>query len=173
MGKKIKSEMEKQRVIFTEGAVKNGVDPQKAGEIFDLMEKLADYGFNKSHAAAYALVSYQTAWLKANHPVAFLAALMTLDMDKTEKLAGDLQEAARLGIPVLPPDINRSGVGFEEETAEDGKPAIRFALAAIKRVGAGAMEDLVKERERGGPFAGLAEFAARVDPKLLNKMQLE
>jgi DNA polymerase-3 subunit alpha len=173
MGKKIKSEMEKQRVIFVEGAVKNGVDPQKAGEIFDLMEKFADYGFNKSHAAAYALVSYQTAWLKANHPVAFLAALMTLDMDKTEKLAGDLQEAARLGIPVLPPDINRSGVGFEVETAEDGKPAIRFALAAIKRVGAGAMEDLVKERERGGPFAGLAEFAARVDPKLLNKMQLE
>jgi DNA polymerase-3 subunit alpha len=171
MGKKIKAEMEKQRAIFCEGAVKNGVEPQKAGEIFDLMEKFADYGFNKSHAAAYALVSYQTAWLKANHPVAFLAALMTLDMDKTEKLAGDLAEAARLGIPVLPPDINRSGVGFEVEAAPDGKPAIRFALAAVKRVGAGAMADLVAARTT--PFASIADFAQRVDPKLLNKMQLE
>jgi DNA polymerase III subunit alpha len=173
MGKKIKSEMEKQRVIFVEGAVKNGVDPQKAGEIFDLMEKFADYGFNKSHAAAYALVSYQTAWLKANYPVAFLAALMTLDMDKTEKLAGDIQEAARLGIPLLPPDINRSGAEFQVEATPEGTWAIRFALAAVKRVGATAMRDLVAERDRGGPFASMAEFAQRVDPKLLNKMQLE
>ena len=173
MGKKIKSEMEKQRVIFCEGAVKNGVDPQKAGEIFDLMEKFADYGFNKSHAAAYALVSYQTAWLKANHPVAFLAASMTLDLDKTEKLAGHMQEASRLGIPVLPPDINRSGAFFLVEEQEDGTRAIRFALAAVKRVGAGAMQDLVKERERSGPFASVADFARRVDPRLLNKMQIE
>lgn len=172
MGKKIRSEMEKQRVIFTEGAVKQGVDAAKAGEIFDLMEKFADYGFNKSHAAAYALVSYQTAWLKANHPVAFLAASMTLDLDKTEKLAGHMQEASRLGIPVLPPDVNRSGADFLVEQTPDGA-AIRFALAAVKRVGAAAMRDLAAERDKGGPFASIADFAARVDPKLLNKMQIE
>ncbi|MBX6741001.1 MAG: DNA polymerase III subunit alpha [Acetobacteraceae bacterium] len=173
MGKKIRSEMEKQREIFTKGATERGVDAAKAGEIFDLMEKFADYGFNKSHAAAYALVSYQTAWLKANHPVAFLAASMTLDLDKTEKLAGHMQEASRLGIPVLPPDVNHSGADFLVEKTPDGKDAIRFALAAVKRVGAGAMRDLVAERERGGPFASIADFAQRVDPKLLNKMQIE
>ncbi len=171
MGKKIKAEMEKQRSIFCEGAEKNGVEPQNAGEIFDLMEKFADYGFNKSHAAAYALVSYQTAWLKANHPVAFLAALMTLDMDKTEKLAGDMQEASRLGIAVLPPDINRSGHEFLVEVGPDGKQAIRFALSAVKRVGAQAMRDLVAARDK--PFVSVADFAQRVDPKLLNKMQIE
>ncbi|WP_237215641.1 DNA polymerase III subunit alpha [Falsiroseomonas oryziterrae] len=173
MGKKIRSEMEAQRKIFVEGAVKNGVPEAKAGEIFDLMEKFAEYGFNKSHAAAYALVSYQTAWLKANHPTAFLAASMSLDLDKTEKLAGHMQEAARLGIPVLPPDVNRSGAEFTLETQADGKVAIRFALGAIKRVGLGAMKDLVKARDAAGPFASLSDFAGRVDPKLLNKMQLE
>jgi len=173
MGKKIRSEMEQQRKIFVEGAVARGVDAAKAGEIFDLMERFADYGFNKSHAAAYALVSYQTAWLKANHPVAFLAASMSLDLDKTEKLASHMQEAARLGIAVLPPDVNRSEAEFTVETGPDGKPAIRFALAAIKRVGMSAMRELVAERVRGGPFTSIADFAARVDPKLLNKMQLE
>ncbi len=173
MGKKIRSEMEAQRKIFVDGAVKNGVPEGKAGEIFDLMEKFAEYGFNKSHAAAYALVSYQTAWLKANHPTAFLAASMSLDLDKTEKLAGHMQEAARLGIAVLPPDVNRSGAEFTLEAQPDGKVAIRFALGAIKRVGLGAMKDLVKARDAGGPFASLSDFAGRVDPKLLNKMQLE
>ncbi|MDI3308739.1 MAG: DNA polymerase III subunit alpha [Acetobacteraceae bacterium] len=173
MGKKIRSEMEKQREIFTKGATERGVDAAKAGEIFDLMEKFADYGFNKSHAAAYALVSYQTAWLKANHPVAFLAASMTLDLDKTEKLAGHMQEASRLGIPVLPPDVNHSGADFLVEKTPDGKDAIRLALAAVKRVGVAAMRDLVAERERAGPFASIADFAQRVDPKLLNKMQIE
>ncbi|GGG26709.1 DNA-directed DNA polymerase [Caldovatus sediminis] len=173
MGKKIRSEMEQQRKVFVEGAVARGVDAAKAGEIFDLMERFADYGFNKSHAAAYALVSYQTAWLKANHPVAFLAASMSLDLDKTEKLAGHMQEAARLGIAVLPPDVNRSAAEFAVEAGPDGRPAIRFALAAVKRVGLGAMRELVAERARGGPFASVADFAGRVDPKLLNKMQLE
>ncbi len=173
MGKKIRSEMEKQRLIFVEGATARGIPAAKAGEIFDLMERFADYGFNKSHAAAYALVSYQTAWLKANHPVAFLAASMTLDMDKTEKLAGHMQEATRLGISVLPPDINRSGAEFLTECAEDGTPAVRFALAAVKRVGAQAMQDMVAARDAGGPFSCVADFAARVDPKLLNKMQIE
>ncbi|HEV7456902.1 MAG TPA: DNA polymerase III subunit alpha [Roseococcus sp.] len=172
MGKKNKEEMAKQRDIFCEGAAKNGVSAAKAGEVFDLMEKFANYGFNKSHAAAYALVAYQTAWLKANHPVAFLAASMTLDMDKTDKLASHMQEAARLGIKVLPPDINRSAAEFTIES-HDGKPAIRFALAAIKRVGLAAMRDLVTARGQGGDFTSLADFAARVDPRLLNKMQLE
>jgi DNA polymerase-3 subunit alpha len=173
MGKKIRSEMEAQRKIFVEGAVKNGVPEPKAGEIFDLMEKFAEYGFNKSHAAAYALVAYQTAYLKANHPVAFLAASMSLDLDKTEKLAGHMQEAARLGISVLPPDVNRSGAEFVLETLPDGKVAIRFALGAIKRVGVAAMKDLVAARDAGGPFASLSDFAGRVEAKLLNKMQLE
>ncbi|TCZ57152.1 DNA polymerase III subunit alpha [Roseicella aquatilis] len=173
MGKKIAREMEQQRAIFTDGAVANGIEPAKATEIFDMMAKFAEYGFNKSHAAAYALVSYQTAWLKANHPVAFLAASMTLDLDKTEKLANHMQEASRLGIPVLPPDVNRSGAEFLVETTEEGKPAIRFALAAVKRVGAQAMRDLVRARDAKGPFASVAEFAHRVDPKLLNKMQIE
>jgi len=173
MGKKIRSEMEAQRKIFVEGATKNGVPDAKAGEIFDLMEKFAEYGFNKSHAAAYALVSYQTAWLKANHPVAFLAASMSLDLGNTDKLAGHMQEASRLGIPVLPPDINRSGAEFRIEAKDDGTPAIRFALAAVKRVGLAAMKDLVAQRDATAPFATLSEFAGRVDPKLLNKMQLE
>ncbi|MBE9604953.1 DNA polymerase III subunit alpha [Acetobacteraceae bacterium H6797] len=173
MGKKIRAEMEKQRVIFSEGAVKNGIDPAKAGEIFDLMERFADYGFNKSHAAAYALVAYQTAWLKANYPVAFMAALMSLDLDKTDKLANCLQEASRLGIPVLPPDVNKSRAEFSVEFREDGKECIRFALAAVKRVGLGAMKDMVAARDAGKPFKSLADFAGRVDPKLLNKMQVE
>jgi DNA polymerase-3 subunit alpha len=173
MGKKIRSEMEAQRKIFVEGATKNGVPEAKAGEIFDLMEKFAEYGFNKSHAAAYALVAYHTAYLKANHPTAFLAASMSLDLDKTEKLAGHMQECARLGIAVLPPDVNRSGAEFTLEAQADGKVAIRFALGAIKRVGVAAMKDLVIARDAGGPFASLSDFAGRVDPKLLNKMQLE
>jgi DNA polymerase-3 subunit alpha len=173
MGKKIRAEMEKQRTIFVEGSTARGIPDAKAGEIFDLMERFADYGFNKSHAAAYALVSYQTAWLKANHPVAFLAASMTLDMDKTDKLAGHMQEATRLGIAVLPPDINKSGAEFLTECEEDGTPAIRFALAAVKRVGAQAMRDLVAARDADGPFSCIADFAARVDPKLINKMMIE
>nr|MCU0944898.1 DNA polymerase III subunit alpha [Rubritepida sp.] len=172
MGKKNKEEMAKQRDSFVAGAAQNGIAAAKAGEVFDLMEKFAGYGFNKSHAAAYALVAYQTAWLKANHPVAFLAASMSLDLDRTDKLAGHMQEAARLGIKVLPPDVNRSGPGFTIEQTPEGS-AIRFALAAIKRVGAQAMRDLVAARDAGGPFASLADFAARVDPRLLNKMQLE
>ncbi len=166
MGKKDMKEMERQRATFVEGATRNGVPDATAGEVFDLMQRFAEYGFNKSHAAAYALVSYHTAWLKANHPVAFLAASMTLDLGNTDKLALHMQEAARLGIKVLPPDINKSAAEF---TVDDG--AIRFALAAIKRVGLQAMKDLVAARQK--PFASVADFAERVDPRLLNKMQLE
>ncbi|MDB5416243.1 MAG: polymerase subunit alpha [Rubritepida sp.] len=172
MGKKDRKEMAQQRAIFCEGAEKNGVPAEKAGEVFDLMEKFANYGFNKSHAAAYALVAYQTAWLKANHPVAFLAASMSLDLDKTDKLASHMQEAARLKIKILPPDINRSRAEFGIEETEGGA-AIRFALAAVKRVGLQAMRELVSARAEGGPFTSLADFAARVDPRLINKMQVE
>jgi len=178
MGKKIASEMAAQRKIFVDGAVERGVEPAKAVEIFDLMERFADYGFNKSHAAAYALVSYQTAWLKANHPVAFLAASMTLDLSNTDKLAAHMQEASRLNIPVLPPDINKSSHDFTVEIEADDNGAgssqkIRFGMAAVKRVGEQAMRDLVAVREKGGAFRSIADFAKRVDPRLLNKMQLE
>src|SRR6266481_987558 len=144
MGKKIPAEMEAQRQLFIEGAAERGVDAGLADHIFDQMAKFAGYGFNKSHAAAYALVAYQTAYLKANHPVEFLAALMTLDLGNTDKLNVFRQELHRLGIRLLPPDINRSEVGFAVEP--DAKPAIRYALAAVKGVGEQAMAELVAER---------------------------
>jgi DNA polymerase III subunit alpha len=172
MGKKIAAEMEAQRNIFTEGAIKRGIDPAKATEVFDLMAKFADYGFNKSHAAAYALVAYQTAWLKANHPEVFLAACMSLALSNTDRLAALKQEAERGGIRILPPDINRSAADFSVERLEDGKLAIRYALAAVKKVGFAAMETLVAARGET-QFAGFADIAARVDPRQLNKMQIE
>ncbi len=172
MGKKIAAEMEAQRKIFTDGAVGRGVDPAKASEVFDLMAKFADYGFNKSHAAAYALVAYQTAWMKANHPVAFIAACMSLAINNTDKLAALHQEAGRLGIRILPPDINRSGADFTLERDETGKLCIRYALAAVKKVGMSAMQAVVAARQYAR-FEDLADLAARVDPRQLNKMQIE
>ena len=171
MGKKIRAEMEQQRSAFTEGAMARGIAPDKATEVFDLMARFADYGFNKSHAAAYALVSYQTAWMKANHPVAFLAACMNLALSNTDKIAALRQEAARMGIIVAPPDINRSGALFTIEVEGEAQ-CIRYALAAVKKVGQAAMAALVAARGTR-PFADLADLAARVDPRPLNKMQLE
>jgi len=173
MGKKIRSEMEAQRKVFCDGAEARGIAPEKAAEIFDLMERFADYGFNKSHAAAYALVSYQTAWLKANHPVAFLAASMSLDIANTDKLAALRQEAESQGITLLPPDINRSDADFSIEPLADGRLAIRYALAAIRKVGLAAMQAVVEERRRGGPFRSVADFASRIDPRAVNRMQVE
>ena len=172
MGKKIRSEMEQQRQIFTDGARARGISAAKATEVFDLMAKFADYGFNKSHAAAYALVSYQTAWMKANHPVAFLAACMNLAISNTDKIAALRQEAQRMGIGVLPPDINRSGAAFQVEVDEDGVQRIRYALAAVKKVGVAAMQAVVAARG-SRPFTDMADLAARVDPRQLNKMQIE
>jgi DNA polymerase-3 subunit alpha len=172
MGKKIRAEMDSQRQNFTEGAIARGISDAKAVEVFDLMAKFADYGFNKSHAAAYALVSYQTAWMKANHPVAFLAACMSLAMANTDKLAALRQEAERMGIRVLPPSINRSDADFSVELLEGGTLAIRYALAAIKKVGMAAMHAVVLARGQK-PFEDIGDFAARVDPRHLNKMQLE
>ncbi|HEX3882520.1 MAG TPA: DNA polymerase III subunit alpha [Stellaceae bacterium] len=174
MGKKIKSEMVAQRANFVTGAGKKGIDDQKANFVFDLMEKFSGYGFNKSHSAPYALVAYQTAYLKANHPVEFLAASMTLDLGNTDKLNQLRQEADRLGIKLLPPDINRSGAEFTvEPDPKTEKPAIRYALAAVKGVGAQAMSDLVRERDANGRFKDLFDFSRRLDARSFNRRQFE
>ncbi|MGH6924263.1 MAG: DNA polymerase III subunit alpha [Propylenella sp.] len=167
MGKKIRSEMEQQRERFISGAVGRGIDYADAVAIFDACAKFADYGFNKSHSAPYALITYQTAYMKANFPVEFLAASMTLDMNNTDKLNEFRLEAERLGIDVLPPDVNRSGVNFE---VESGK--IVYALAALKGLGTHAVQHLVEVRG-GRPFADLADFASRIDPQILGRKPLE
>ena len=169
MGKKIQSEMDAQRATFVEGcAAHNGIPAAKADELFDLIDKFAGYGFNKSHAAAYALVAYQTAWLKAHHRAEFYAASMSFDMTLTDKLSIFVEDMRRGGVDCLPPDINASHPFF---TVEDG--AVRYALGALKGVGEKAMDALVEERERGGPFVSLEAFAARIDPRILNRRQLE
>jgi DNA polymerase-3 subunit alpha len=172
MGKKIRSEMEAQRDIFTKGAISRGIDQEKATEVFDLMAKFADYGFNKSHAAAYALLSYQTAWLKANRPEVFFAACMSLAITNTDRLAALKQETERASIRILPPNINRSAADFTVERQEDGTLAIRYALAAVKKVGLTAMQGVVSARGTQA-FADVADFAARIDPRNVNKMQIE
>src|SRR6476660_6606578 len=167
MGKKIRKEMQAQRADFVKGATESAIERSHADAIFDLLERFAEYGFNKSHAAAYALVAYQTAYLKANYPVEFLAASMTLDMGNTEKLSEFRAEAERLGITVEAPSINRSGVAFEVEG-----DTIHYALAALKGVGRQAVEAIVAARgER--LFSSLADFAGRVDPHAVNKRVLE
>ena len=174
MGKKIQSEMDAQRQAFVSGALARGVERARADHIFDQMAKFAGYGFNKPHAAAYALITYQTAYLKANYPVEFLAALMTLDLGNTDKLNLFRQELGRLGIALLPPDINRSGIAFSVETdGKTGKPAIRYALAAVKGVGAQAMALVAAEREENGPYRDLFDFARRLDAKSFNRRQFE
>ncbi len=173
MGKKIKAEMDRQRSRFVEGAAARGVEARQAEEIFDLVAKFAGYGFNKSHAAAYALVAYQTAYMKAHFPEEFMAASMALDVAHTDKLAAFVKELRAMGIPLLPPDINRSHANFAVERQEDGRLAIRYALAAIKGVGEKAMEAVVAARTDGRPFRSLADFARRVDPQLLNRRQIE
>ncbi|MBI3451962.1 MAG: DNA polymerase III subunit alpha, partial [Rhodospirillales bacterium] len=174
MGKKIKAEMEAQRKAFVDGATARGVQPAQASSIFDQVAKFAGYGFNKSHAAAYALVAYQTAYLKANHPVEFIAASMTLDLGNTDKLNMFRQELDRLGIAVLPPDINRSEAIFAVEIGDKtGRGAVRYALAAIRNVGLAAMEAVVAERKANGPYKDLFDFARRLDAKHVNKRQLE
>ncbi|MDI1345724.1 MAG: DNA polymerase III subunit alpha [Pseudolabrys sp.] len=167
MGKKIRSEMQKQSSIFVAGCTARGIDKAQAEAIFELLERFADYGFNKSHAAAYALVAYQTAYMKANYPVEFLAASMTLDMGNTDKLSEFRAEAERIGIKVDPPSINRSGVAFDV----DGNTII-YALAALKGVGKQAVESIVEARANG-PFADLADFASRINPRAVNKRVLE
>jgi DNA polymerase-3 subunit alpha len=167
MGKKIRAEMEKQRAVFVAGAVRNNVPKGQAETIFELLAKFADYGFNKSHAAAYALVSYQTAYMKAHYPVEFIAASMTLDMNNTDKLSEFRAEAQRLGIKVEAPSVNRSGATFEVN-----EKTIYYALAALKGVGGHAV-DLIVEARKEGAFTSLADFAARVNPRAINKRVVE
>ena len=168
MGKKIQSEMNAQRARFVDGAAANDIAPAKANELFDLIDKFAGYGFNKSHAAAYALVAYHTAWLKAHHPAEFFAASMSFDMAQTDKLALFVEDIRRSGVECLPPDVNASQAASRSRTAK-----VRYALGALKGVGEKAMESLVEERDANGPFKSLDDFAARIDPKLLNRRQLE
>ena len=169
MGKKNAFEMAKERSKFEQGASERGVDPRQASQIFDLMEKFAGYGFNKSHAAAYALISYQTAWLKTHYPAEFMAAVLSSDMDNTDKVVGFLDEARVLELTVLPPDVNTSRYMFN---AIDVR-TIRYGLGAVKGVGRGACEAIAEERARAGGFANLLEFCKRVDSSKLNRRALE
>jgi DNA polymerase-3 subunit alpha len=168
MGKKKKEEMDLQKIRFVAGAKEKSVPEEQSGSIFELVAKFAGYGFNKSHAAAYALIAYQTAWLKANTPVEFLAASMSLDLSNTDKLAVFHQDARRFDITVRPPNVNRSGADFEVENGE-----VLYALGAVRNVGLEAMKHLVAIREEGGPFRDIFDFVERVDPKLVNKRAIE
>ncbi len=167
MGKKIKAEMDQQRERFVDGAVKNGVSKPQADNIFELLAKFANYGFNKSHAAAYAIVSYQTAYMKAHYPVEFLAASMTLDMSNTEKVNDFRQDAKRLEIEVIPPSVQTSFRQFET-----GDNRIYYALAALKGVGESAVDHIVEVRG-DTPFASLEDFCLRIDPRQVNRRVLE
>ncbi|PJK05331.1 DNA polymerase III subunit alpha [Lysobacteraceae bacterium NML71-0210] len=170
MGKKKVEEMAKERAKFESGAqATHGIEPKVSGPIFDLLEKFAGYGFNKSHAAAYALVSYQTAWLKAHYPAEFMAAVLSSDMDKTDKVVGFLDEARSMGLEVLPPDVNHSAYMFE---AMDER-TLRYGLGAIKGVGQGACEAIVAARKSGGAFADLFDFCQRTASAKLNRRTLE
>ncbi|MGO2337001.1 DNA polymerase III subunit alpha [Providencia sp.] len=169
MGKKKPEEMAKQRSIFEDGSIKNGVDGELSMKIFDLVEKFAGYGFNKSHSAAYALVSYQTLWLKAHYPAEFMAAVMTADMDNTEKVVGLVDECWRMGLKVLPPDIN-SGL-YHFHVNDEGE--IVYGIGAIKGVGEGPIEAIVEARQEGGIFKEIFDLCARVDIKKINRRMME
>ncbi|MFQ1770230.1 DNA polymerase III subunit alpha [Aeromonas veronii] len=169
MGKKKPEEMAKQRAGFEEGAVKNGVDGELAMKIFDLVEKFAGYGFNKSHSAAYALVSYQTLWLKTHFPAEFMAAVMTADMDNTDKIVTLVDECQRMGLTVIPPDVNTGRYRFSVN--EDGH--IVYGIGAVKGVGEGPIDAILSARDQDGPFRDLFDFCNRVDIKKLNKRVME
>ncbi len=174
MGKKIQAEMDAQREIFVNGCAEtNNIDATKANELFDLIDKFAGYGFNKSHAAAYALLAYQTAWLKAHHPHEFYAASMCFDMHHSDKLSIFVDDMKRLGVTILPPSINKSRPSFAVEEHEGALLAVRYALAGLKNVGEKAMHALVEERSREGVFKSVDDFANRIDPQGLNKRQIE
>ncbi|MGC1524298.1 MAG: DNA polymerase III subunit alpha [Steroidobacteraceae bacterium] len=165
MGKKKAEEMAKQRSVFVSGAVARGVREAQATHIFDLMEKFAGYGFNKSHSAAYAVLSYQTAWLKAHYPAAFMAAVLSSDMDKTDKVVTLIDECAGMGLTVLPPDVNESVYAFHVS----GPMSIRYGMGAIKGVGASAVEAMIEERTRNGPYASLPDLCRRIDLARVNR----
>jgi len=189
MGKKIPEEMAKQRTHFVDGCIENGMPKINAEDLFTLIEKFAAYGFNKSHSASYAMVSYQTAYMKANYPVEFMAAVMSAEYGDSEKIAAAMEECKRMGVMVLPPNVNRSGVGFTLEKVEDlseedlkdelggadksnHRYAIRFGLSALKNVGISAIESIIEAR-KNGPFKSLIDLCLRVDNRLVNRKTLE
>ena len=169
MGKKKAEEMAQQRAFFLEGAQNRGIDERTAGPIFDLMEKFAEYGFNKSHSAAYALIAYQTAWLKAHYPAAFMAAVLSADMDNTDKIVGLIDECRDMELTVLPPDVNYSKIRFM--VADD--KTIRYGMGAIKGVGEAALTGIVEERQNGKEYSSLYDFCRRVDMKKINRRVLD
>jgi DNA polymerase-3 subunit alpha len=191
MGKKDRAKMAKERENFIAGCARETKIPEKkANAIFDLLEKFAGYGFNKSHSAAYGLISYQTAYLKANFPVEFMAGLLSNEINNTDKISVFVGECKRMGIPILPPDVNRSALKFIPEKLDAAAPSvphpgddaasppsqaggIRYGLAAIKNVGEGAMEAAIRERESGGPFTSLEDFCRRLDSRIANRKMLE
>ncbi|MCK6372413.1 MAG: OB-fold nucleic acid binding domain-containing protein, partial [Gammaproteobacteria bacterium] len=169
MGKKKPAEMAKQRSVFLQGAAERGVAPALATRIFDLMEKFAEYGFNRSHSAAYALLAYQTAWLKAHHPAAFMAAVLTCEMDDTDKLVVMKRECESLGLQIERPDVNSSGYAFEVS----GARSIRYGLGAIKGLGQAAAEHLCERRQAGGEYCDLFELCRRLDIQRLGRRAME
>jgi DNA polymerase-3 subunit alpha len=169
MGKKKPEEMAQQRDIFLEGALENGLDRARANQLFDLMEKFAGYGFNKSHAAAYALVAYHTAYMKAHHPAAFMAANLSAVMDDTDKVRIFYEDARDNGIAILPPDVNASGYRF---TPVDAR-TVRYGLGAVKGTGEAAIANIVEARTRGGAFRGLFDFCQRIDRRIVNRRAIE
>jgi len=177
MGKKIPAEMTKQREKFLDGSIKNGMTGEKAEELFKLIEPFAAYGFNKAHAASYAIIAYQTAYMKSNYPVEFMTAVMTAEADDTDKIASAVDECTKMGILVLPPDINTSQTGFTIEKTPKGqrgkKEGIRFGFSAIKNVGKAAIDAIISERESRGPFKSLDNFISRVNLRAVNRKTLE
>ena len=169
MGKKKPEEMAQQREIFRSGAARNDIDPEKADEIFDLMERFAGYGFNKSHAAAYSLLAYQTAWLKVHFSAEFFCANLTIELDNTDKIKVLLEDARKMGLQIEPPDINRGQYVFEPVTDQ----LIRYGLGAIKGTGKAAIEAILAAREADGPYSSLFDFYARVDRTRVNKRTVE
>lgn len=173
MGKKDREKMAKERKVFIAGCEKhNAIPEKKASAIFDLLEKFANYGFNKSHSAAYSLISYRMCWLKAHYPVEFMCAVLSNEVDDTDKISYYVDEVKRMGLVLLPPDLNKSLLKFAPESHE-GTEAVRFGLSGVKNVGAGAMAAVIAERESNGPFASLDDFASRMDPKAINRKALE
>jgi DNA polymerase-3 subunit alpha len=168
MGKKKPDEMARQKEKFMEGAAANGIDKRKAGEVFDLVAPFAGYGFNKSHSAAYAMITYQTAYLKTHYPVEFMAALLTSEAENTDKVVRYISECRDMGIDVLPPDVNQSDRQF---TVTGG--GIRFGLAAVKNVGEAAIDSIIATRADGGPFGSLSDFCRRVDLRKVNRRVIE
>lgn len=190
MGKKDKKTMAKERSNFIEGCARtNKIPEKKANAIFDLLEKFAGYGFNKSHSAAYGVISYQTAYLKAHYPVEFMAGLLSNEIDNTEKISIFVAECKHMGISILPPDLNKSGLKFVPEGTvavaaatepQDGahraplqRNAIRYGLAAIKNVGEAAMQSSIEERDRGGNYTSVEDFCGRIGTRIANRKMLE